>query len=453
MIKALKMRGMIVLHFMMMIALTGSVRFGVYPLRYDIPMYRTACMAETLVYLVLMVFLYRVYNAYKVGKFRTGEMFYAQVLANLISMGLTYCIACILEGRFLRVGALMLAFIAQTAISALWCLAANRLYFKLHKPHRTLLICECEKDLEKLSEIDRYGNRFDVQEKICAPQSIDDILPRLDGFGTVFVVGIPATLRNGVVKACIDRGIECCFMPHTGDVIISGAEHMQCFNVPIMRARRAILKPEYAMAKRTFDVLCSLLGLIVASPFMLVTALCIYAYDKGPILYKQVRLTKDRREFKILKFRSMRVDAESDGKARLASENDDRITPVGRIIRACRIDELPQLLNILKGDMSIVGPRPERPEIAAQYEEEMPSFSLRLQVKAGLTGTAQIYGKYNTEPRDKLKMDLMYINRMSFHEDMKLVFATIKILFMKESTEGIAAGQTTASAEGGNPAA
>ena len=173
-----------------------------------------------------------------------------------------------------------------------------------------------------------------------------------------------------------------------------------------------------------------MIGLILASPFMLITAVAIKAYDHGPVLYKQIRLTKDGKQFKILKFRSMRVDAEKDGVARLAADHDDRITPVGRVIRAIRFDELPQIFNILMGDMSIVGPRPE---IAAQYEQEMPAFSLRLQVKAGLTGTAQVYGRYNTEPRDKLKMDLMYINNMSLVEDLKLIFATVKILFMKES--------------------
>ena len=140
----------------------------------------------------------------------------------------------------------------------------------------------------------------------------------------------------------------------------------------------------------------------------------------------------------------MRVDAEKDGVARLATENDDRITPIGKIIRKIRFDELPQLINILRGDMTIVGPRPERPEIAEQYEKDIPSFGLRLQVKAGLTGYAQIYGRYNTEPLDKLKMDLIYINRMSVMEDLRLIFATVKILFLPESTAGIAEGQVTA---------
>ena len=187
------------------------------------------------------------------------------------------------------------------------------------------------------------------------------------------------------------------------------------------------------------------LATVILSPVFLVTAIAIKANDGGPVFYKQTRLTKDGKLFDVLKFRSMRVDAEKDGVARLSTgDQDDRITPVGRFIRKVRIDELPQLLNILKGDMTICGPRPERPELAAQYERELPEFRLRLQAKAGLTGYAQVYGKYNTTPYDKLMMDLMYIAHPSFWQDLQIMFATVKILFMRESTEGVAAGQTTA---------
>ena len=220
------------------------------------------------------------------------------------------------------------------------------------------------------------------------------------------------------------------------------------FHVPMMRLNRYGPKFEYLMFKRLFDICISLCGIIVLSPFMLLTALMIKLQDGGPVLYKQVRLTKDDKEFKILKFRSMRMDAEKDGVARLSTgENDDRITPVGKIIRAIRFDELPQLFNILKGDMSVVGPRPERPEIASEYEKEMPEFRLRLQAKAGLTGYAQVFGKYNSLPYDKLQMDLLYIANPSILQDLRIMLATIKILFMKESTEGVAEGQTTASAQ------
>ena len=197
--------------------------------------------------------------------------------------------------------------------------------------------------------------------------------------------------------------------------------------------------------KRALDIAFSTIALIVSSPVFVITAIAIKAVDGGPVFYRQRRLTKDGKLFDVLKFRSMRVDAEKDGVARLSTgENDDRITPIGRIIRKCRIDELPQLICILSGDMSIVGPRPERPEIAMEYEKELPEFALRLQAKAGLTGYAQVYGKYNTTPYDKLQMDLMYIAHPSIIEDFKIVFATVKILFMPESTEGVSEGQTTA---------
>ena len=161
-------------------------------------------------------------------------------------------------------------------------------------------------------------------------------------------------------------------------------------------------------------------------------------------MYKQVRCTQDGKEFKIIKFRSMRVDAERDGVARLASKNDDRITPIGKFIRKVRLDELPQLWNIFVGDMSFIGPRPERPEIIKQYMEEMPEFAYRLKVKAGLAGFAQVYGKYNTTPYDKLKLDLFYIENYSVWLDLKLMLLTLKILVTPDATEGVENNQITA---------
>ena len=234
-------------------------------------------------------------------------------------------------------------------------------------------------------------------------------------------------------------------IPRIVDVIMSSAKQMHMFHLPMMRVQRYNPRPGYLFLKRTFDIVSSLLGLIILSPIFLVTAIAIKATDKGPVFYKQERLTKNGKRFMIHKFRSMRVDAEKDGVARLSSgENDDRITPVGRFIRKCRIDELPQLIDILAGNLSVVGPRPERPEIAEEYMKDIPEFQLRLQAKAGLTGYAQVYGKYNTTPYDKLQMDLMYIANPSFAEDIRICFATFKILFTSESTEGVAAGQTTA---------
>ena len=233
-------------------------------------------------------------------------------------------------------------------------------------------------------------------------------------------------------------------MPKISDVLVKGATQLHLFDTPIYLTREYALKIEQRIAKRAIDLVCSLILLVIASPFMLLTAAAIKLYDGGPVLYKQIRCTIGQREFYIMKFRSMRVDAEKDGVARLASKNDSRITPIGRFIRAVRIDELPQLLNILRGDMSFIGPRPERPEIIAQYLEDMPEFAFRMKVKAGLAGYAQVYGKYNTTPYDKLKLDLTYIEQYSVWLDLKLMLLTLKILIKPESTEGVDSTQVTA---------
>ena len=266
----------------------------------------------------------------------------------------------------------------------------------------------------------------------------------LAGYGAIVLWDIPMLERNELLKYCYSKSIRVYMMPKITDVLVQGADQLHLFDTPILLTREYALKAEQRIVKRLIDIICALILLVIASPFMLVTAIVIKAYDKGPVLYKQIRCTINAKEFYILKFRSMRVDAEKDGVARLASKNDDRITPVGKFIRAVRIDELPQLFNILKGDMSFIGPRPERPEIIAQYTEEMPEFVFRMKVKAGLAGYAQVYGKYNTTPYDKLKLDLTYIENYSVWLDLKLMLLTLKILFKPESTEGVDSGQTTA---------
>ncbi|MDO5022351.1 MAG: exopolysaccharide biosynthesis polyprenyl glycosylphosphotransferase [Eubacteriales bacterium] len=447
--KTSKMHAMNLLHFVLTTGAVSTVWLLWYIPRLGVNN-RIFFVSLCIIHLPISIFLYKTFNIYNIGVSRITEVFYSQVLACLFSDAITYMVALVILLKPLSLMPHFIALFVQILICFAWCKAADWLHVKLYPAMKTLIIYQNKNDFNKLQELIRLQRRFDVQKKLEAPNAIEDILPALEGFQAVVISGIPATLRNGIVKGCIDSNINCYFIPHTGDVIIAGAKHLQSFSIPVMSVKRTNLSPEYVISKRVFDIIFSSIGLIVASPFMLLVAIAIKSCDRGPILYKQVRLTKDGKRFNIFKFRSMRVDAEGDGIARLASNNDDRITPVGKFIRAVRADELPQLFNIIKGDMSIVGPRPERPEIAVQYEKDMPAFSLRLQVKAGLTGTAQVYGKYNTEPKDKLKMDLMYINEMSPLTDLKLIFATIKILFMKDSTEGIDERQTTAVSAGIN---
>lgn len=421
-------------------AMTVLLFYGCWQMFYQ---NRSSDLFAVAAYSALVLFFMRTYSAYQIGLSRIRMLVYSQTLADAAAVGIVYALMSLERMELLYPVPLLGLLIAQFAWNSGWSYLSNTIYFHLYQPRKTVIVYRTQADLRHLEEIRQYTRKFRI-EKVAEVSDVERLDQLLDGFEAVFVTGVEETLRSGIEKYCVEHDIRCYVMPHVGDVIMMGARHMELFSVPVFRVTRAAPDIEYAIIKRGFDIFCALSGIIVLSPFMLLTAIAVKWYDGGPVIYKQVRLTRDRREFYIYKFRSMRVDAERDGVARLALEQDDRITPVGKIIRACRLDELPQLLNILRGDMSVVGPRPERPEIAEQYEKWMPEFSLRLQVRAGLTGLAQVYGKYNTDPYDKLRMDLMYINRMSLLEDIKLVFATVKILFIKDSTQGVAKEQITA---------
>lgn len=401
-------------------------------------------VAGGFVFFILVLLLGRIYDIYSVGSSRVSYLIYSHGLTFLITDCVAYALVVLVSFRLVNPLPMFVLLCAHMIWSTIWSCFENWLYFKVSPPRSTVIIYSDTSELHKLSEIKNLSKKFNIVKKIDACVGHDALLQEIEGAEIVFLTGVESELRSLLVKDCIVSGVQCYVMPRVGDIIMAGADQMHTFSVPFMRVQRAAPNPEYLFIKRAIDIIASLVAIIILSPFMLFTALAIKLYDRGPVLYKQTRLTINHKEFKVLKFRSMRVDAEKDGVARLSTEHDDRITPIGKIIRKIRFDELPQLFNILRGDMTIVGPRPERPEIAAQYEKEIPSFGLRLQVKAGLTGYAQIYGKYNTEPYDKLKMDLIYINNMSLGEDVRLMFATVKILFLPESTEGIADGQTTA---------
>ncbi len=444
MAKSLALRAIKLLHLLTTVVLFCLCLVFYYNPALDLGNHIGHALAGSVLYLVLIALLGRVYGIYNVGSSRISQLVYSQSLTMLIAVGISYVVMVLISLKFLNPLPFVGLFAAQVIWSILWSYVANLLYYKVSPPRPTVVIYGDETELRKLDEIRYFDKKFKVTEYICESEGEERLAEALRESQAVFVLGIDGELRTRLFKECVVLGVQCYIMPRVCDVIMAGADHMTTFSVPFMRVQRACPNLEYLFVKRAFDIFASLIAIVLASPFMLVTALAIKLYDRGPVLYKQVRLTKDYREFNVLKFRSMRTDAEKDGVARLAAENDDRITPIGKIIRKIRFDELPQLFNILRGDMTIVGPRPERPEIAAQYEKEIPSFGLRLQVKAGLTGYAQVYGRYNTEPYEKLKMDLIYINNMSFGEDLRLMFATVKILFLPESTEGVADGQITA---------
>lgn len=280
-------------------------------------------------------------------------------------------------------------------------------------------------------------DKYIISQIVSYHEGPERIKAEIAKYDSVIVGDIPAHERNYIIKYCFGQNIRTYSVPKISDILLRSSVELNLF-VRRCSCRGIIgLQIEQEIMKRIIDIVGSLIGIVITIPIFLIVGICIKMTDGGPVIYQQTRLTKNGKKFQIYKFRTMVQNAEADGKARLASEGDPRILPIGRVLRATRLDELPQIYNILKGDMSIVGPRPERPELAAELEKEIPEFSFRLQVKAGLTGYAQVYGKYNTTPYDKLKLDLTYIRNYSVLEDLKLIIMTPKIMLMKESTEGV----------------
>ncbi|MBQ8355527.1 MAG: sugar transferase [Oscillospiraceae bacterium] len=426
------------------VALMTALAVAAWCLSYADGVWSQTGLLVAVIFCVLYMTYGRIYESFLISLVRITEMIYSQALALLMSDGILYLVICLMAHRLVSPVGVLGLFSAQLLVAVLWSVCAHKWYFAVFPPKRTAVIYDRGRDVGSL--IGAYGlsKKFDVQRTVTLEECLDGGFKVLDRMETVFLCGISSHDRNLILKQCVDRGITVYVMPKIGDIIMSGAKQMHLFHLPILRVGRYDPAPEYLLMKRLFDIVVSACALMVLSPLMIGVGIAIRR-DGGPAFYRQKRLTRDGKVFEVLKFRSMRVDAEKDGVARLSTgDADPRITPIGHFIRKVRIDELPQLINILLGDMTIVGPRPERPEIAAQYEQELPEFRLRLQAKAGLTGYAQVYGKYNTTPYDKLQMDLMYIANPSFLEDLHIIFATIKILFLPESTEGVAEGQETA---------
>lgn len=309
------------------------------------------------------------------------------------------------------------------------------IYVKLFPAHRVLQI---NGDYENYlsQKIRDRDDKYRICEEISVHEPWDVVTAKIAKYDTVLLNDIPSGEKNKLLKYCFDNSVRVYFTPKISDIIVKGTQVINLFDSPLLLCKNIGLTFEQRLIKRLMDIVISSIGLIIASPIMLITAICIKCNDGGPVFYKQERCTINGKVFSIYKFRSMVVDAEKDGKPRPATEGDDRITKVGKFIRKTRIDELPQLINILAGDMSFVGPRPERIEHVEKYCKEIPEFSYRLKMKGGLTGYAQVYGKYNTTAYDKLKMDLLYIVNYSVLLDIQILFETVKILFQKESTLG-----------------
>lgn len=400
------------------------------------PFYRRGNWVIVLIFVLLYFLLCRLYRAFLVSVSSFLELFSGQLLAAGLSCLLMYVLTWILSKGLQTPLPLLAAFVLQVLFSGLWCLAAKKWYNSRSVPEATVIIDSGRQNIGEL--IDRYelNSKFELLFSASAAECLQD-LSRLDAADTVFLGEMSVPERNEILNYCISKDIKAYLDPRIDDVFLSSAQRVQLFYRTILLVGGNRPEAMFLLIKRLFDILFSAFALLLTSPLLLITALIIKLYDGGPVLYTQERLTKDGEVFRMHKFRSMAVDAEKDGVAQLSSgRSDPRATPFGRVIRRLRIDELPQFYDILRGKMSVVGPRPEREEFARLYEKELPAFSQRLQVKAGLTGYAQVYGRYNTTSYEKLQMDLLYITRPSLLEDLRLCLATLKVPFLPESTEG-----------------
>lgn len=399
------------------------------------------CVISLIVYLIIYLKAASVYSAFKIASMQIGEGAFSQCIALGFADAIIYIEGCLIARCYINIFPGLLTVIVQFVGAFIWATKAKQ-YFLTHVEPQKCVLIYAPSDAEPQSEKSfvskmklHYGHLFDISRQISI-EELSEVGPALADYPIVFLYEVGNNDRSRIMEYCINTGKKVYLTPNINDVIARGFQVKNMIDTPLYAYESGRRRWIYNCVKRVLDIVVSLLFLLPAAPIMLVTALCIKLEDHGAIFFRQERCTIDGKVFHILKFRSMVMNAEKDGKPLPCVEGDDRVTKVGRIIRATRIDELPQIFNILSGNMSLVGPRPERVEHVELYTKELPEFSYRLRVKAGLTGYAQIYGKYNTSAHNKLLLDLLYIEQQSLLLDIKIIFLTVRTMFTSEATEG-----------------
>lgn len=410
---------------------------GYYNKIIEFPFWRRGNWLMVALYVVLLYFFHRTYGGFKIGYLKRGNLIGSQLLSLFFVNIITYVQISLLDKRFQDVRMILIMMVIQILAVIVWAYIFQWLYQKIFPPKRLLLIYGERPIFHLMGKINSREDKYYLAGAIHIQCGVRKIVETAKEYDAVIIGDVPSHERNLLMKLFFYLSVRTYTVPKISDILIRTSSDLDIFDSPLLLSRNEGLQIEQVIVKRLMDIICSGLGLLITSPFFLIIYVCIKMTDRGPVFYKQNRLTKDGKIFEIFKFRTMIQDAEQHTGARLASAEDKRILPIGKFLRRARLDELPQLWNVLKGDMSLVGPRPERPELAQEIEEKIPEFSYRLRVKAGLTGFAQVYGKYNTTSYDKLKLDLTYILKYTVWMDLKLMLMTPKVMLMKESTEGV----------------
>ncbi len=403
----------------------------------EFPFFRKGNWLMAALYGVLLMFFLHMYGGFKISYLKKGNLIYSQILSVVIVNTITYFQIALLDKRFHNPALMLAMTLVDIVVIVIWAFFFQYIYSRMFPKKKMLLIYGERPAFHLMDKINSREDKYILAGAMPITCGIDKIMEQMKDYDAMIIGDIPAHERNQLMKMSFGAGIRTYTVPKISDILLRSSDELNVFDSPLYLSRNDGLQIEQRVTKRLVDIVFSAIGLLISSPLFLIFAAAIKLTDGGPVFYKQERLTIGGKHFWIYKFRTMIQDAEKKDGPRLAGEKDDRILPVGRILRRTRLDELPQLINILKGEMSLVGPRPERPELAEIITQNIPEFAYRLKVKAGLTGYAQIYGKYNTTAYDKLKLDLTYIRNYSLRLDIRLMLMTPKIMLMKESTEGV----------------
>ncbi|MBO4890908.1 MAG: sugar transferase [Lachnospiraceae bacterium] len=397
---------------------------------------RTAAVTLS-TFVIMLILLTYIYGRYDAGRRKWGQVALSVSLTLIFTDLITYLELSIMKTneannttfKLENIGILFLVFAIQILVIMLMSFAGEKFYFWINPKERCLIVTGDTKEAGRVAKaLQSFEKRYEVSGIVS--YDAGDLESRMVECDTIVLYELPVRERTSIIDFCYQNLKNIYFNPHIADILEQNSRQVIMDDISLFSTRYHMITFEERLVKRFMDTFISLIALIITSPILIVSAICIKKNDGGKVFFRQKRATVHGRVFEIIKFRTMRENVENFS----STEGDDRITKVGRVLRKYRIDELPQLVNILKGDMSLVGPRPEMLENVEDYEKDLPEFRYRLRMKAGLTGLAQIYGKYNTNSRDKLMLDLMYIENYSLIRDIQLLFQTIFVLFKAEDS-------------------
>jgi len=398
------------------------------------PIYWKGNVLFLLLYLLVFSAFCEMYGGYDIGHRQLNEVVFANFLALLITNFLVFIISSLIARRMLGMGVYTLLSLGQMLVILLWAYSANKIYFILSGSRKLLLVTDQGQQENRLkNKFDGIPQKYTIAEVISANTDLAQIKTLLPSYDGIILQGVKESAKREIVNYCFYHNIFLYIYPEASDILTRASEIIVVGDMPVFYFHNRYIYRQ--IVKRSLDIVIAVSLLLVSLPILFIAMLAIFLEDQGQIIYSQKRVGQHGKEFTLYKFRSMIKNSET-GVALLSRKNDERVTKVGAVLRRFHIDELPQLFNILRGDMSLVGPRPERPELISHYKKAIPEYDFRLKVQAGLTGYAQVIGKYNTSPEDKLKLDLLYIENYSFIMDLKIILLTIKAIFTKSSTEG-----------------